>query len=65
MWGPDQPDNWQNNEDCVQLRGMTHHEPGKLNDDVCTSAKEFVCKKRAAVNSRLFHVLLEWMMSRV
>lgn len=44
-WAPNQPDNWQNNEDCVQLRGMDHHEPGKLNDDFCTSTKEFICKK--------------------
>lgn len=44
-WAPNQPDNWQDNEDCVQLRGMDHHEPGKLNDDFCTSTKEFICKK--------------------
>lgn len=44
-WAPNQPDNWQDNEDCVQLRGMNHHEPGKLNDDFCTSTKEFICKK--------------------
>ncbi|CAL8384873.1 unnamed protein product [Gadus morhua 'NCC'] len=45
LWGPDQPDNWQNNEDCVQVRGMNHPEPGTLSDDFCSSAKEFVCKK--------------------
>lgn len=44
-WAPNQPDDWQNNEDCVQIRGMDHHEAGKLNDDVCTSTKEFICKK--------------------
>lgn len=44
-WAPDQPDNWQNNEDCVQLRGMNHHEAGKLNDDFCTSTKDYICKK--------------------
>ncbi|KAK7896517.1 hypothetical protein WMY93_021842 [Mugilogobius chulae] len=44
-WAPNQPDNWQNNEDCVHIRGMNHHEPGKLNDDFCTDAKEFICKK--------------------
>ncbi|XP_071751059.2 uncharacterized protein LOC139908314 [Centroberyx gerrardi] len=44
-WAPNQPDNWQDNEDCVQIRGMNHHEPGKLNDDFCTSTKEFICKK--------------------
>ncbi|KAK1883605.1 Macrophage mannose receptor 1 [Dissostichus eleginoides] len=44
-WAPNQPDNWQNNEDCVNLRGMNHHEPGLLNDDFCTATKEFICKK--------------------
>ncbi|KAA8584470.1 hypothetical protein FQN60_008255 [Etheostoma spectabile] len=44
-WAPNQPDNWENNEDCAHLRGMDHHEPGKLNDDFCTSTKEFICKK--------------------
>ncbi|GLD55459.1 macrophage mannose receptor 1 [Lates japonicus] len=44
-WGPNQPDNWQDNEDCVHLRGMTHPEPGKLNDDFCTATKEYICKK--------------------
>uniref|UniRef100_A0A3B4WVE2 C-type lectin domain-containing protein n=1 Tax=Seriola lalandi dorsalis TaxID=1841481 RepID=A0A3B4WVE2_SERLL len=45
LWGPNQPDNWQNNEDCVHLRGMNHQAPGKLNDDSCTSTKEYICKK--------------------
>ncbi|XP_056147018.1 macrophage mannose receptor 1 [Lampris incognitus] len=45
LWAPNQPDNWQQNEDCVQLRGANHHEAGKLNDDFCTSTKEFICKK--------------------
>ncbi|KAF3849178.1 hypothetical protein F7725_015675 [Dissostichus mawsoni] len=44
-WAPNQPDNWQNNEDCVNLRGMNQHEPGLLNDDFCTATKEFICKK--------------------
>uniref|UniRef100_A0A3Q3B268 C-type lectin domain-containing protein n=1 Tax=Kryptolebias marmoratus TaxID=37003 RepID=A0A3Q3B268_KRYMA len=43
-WGPNQPDNWQDNEDCVQIRGMNHHEAGLLNDDFCTSTKEYICK---------------------
>ncbi|XP_076014518.1 uncharacterized protein LOC143007034 [Genypterus blacodes] len=44
-WAPNQPDNWNRNEDCVQLRGMNHPQPGKLNDDLCTSNKEYICKK--------------------
>ncbi|XP_026154124.1 macrophage mannose receptor 1 isoform X2 [Mastacembelus armatus] len=44
-WAPNQPDNWQDNEDCVHLRGMTHHEAGKLNDDFCSTSKEYICKK--------------------
>ncbi|CAJ1070748.1 macrophage mannose receptor 1 [Xyrichtys novacula] len=45
LWGPNQPDNWQNNEDCVHIRSMDHVEPGKFNDDFCSSTKEFICKK--------------------
>ncbi|KAJ3605426.1 hypothetical protein NHX12_027473 [Muraenolepis orangiensis] len=45
VWGPEQPDNWQHNEDCVHLNGMNHVEPGKLSDHFCTSAKDFICKK--------------------
>ncbi|XP_026210056.1 LOW QUALITY PROTEIN: macrophage mannose receptor 1 [Anabas testudineus] len=45
LWAPGQPDNWQNNEDCVHLTGMNHQDPGKLNDDFCTSTKEYICKK--------------------
>ncbi|KAK2888177.1 uncharacterized protein [Channa argus] len=44
-WTPGQPDNWQDNEDCVHLTGMNHHDPGKLNDDFCTSTNEYICKK--------------------
>lgn len=44
-WAPNQPDNWEENEDCVHLRGMDHYDAGKLNDDFCTSTKEFICKK--------------------
>ncbi|XP_033951501.2 uncharacterized protein [Pseudochaenichthys georgianus] len=44
-WAPNQPDDWQDNKDCVNLRGMNHHEPGLLNDDFCDTTKEFICKK--------------------
>ncbi|XP_030005898.1 macrophage mannose receptor 1 [Sphaeramia orbicularis] len=44
-WGQNQPDNWQDNEDCVHLRGMNHPDPGKLNDDFCTTTRDFICKK--------------------
>ncbi|KAM8872531.1 uncharacterized protein ACB058_004460 isoform 1-T1 [Synchiropus picturatus] len=44
-WAPGQPDNWQNNEDCVNLRGMNHAQAGKLNDDFCSSTKDYICKK--------------------
>ncbi|KAF7670463.1 hypothetical protein LDENG_00124860, partial [Lucifuga dentata] len=44
-WATNQPDNWQDDEDCVHLRGVTHPDSGKLNDDFCTSTKEFICKK--------------------
>ncbi|XP_014906843.1 macrophage mannose receptor 1 [Poecilia latipinna] len=44
-WVENQPDNWENNEDCIHLTGMTHPDPGKINDDKCTATKEFVCKK--------------------
>uniref|UniRef100_A0A3P9J6E8 C-type lectin domain-containing protein n=1 Tax=Oryzias latipes TaxID=8090 RepID=A0A3P9J6E8_ORYLA len=44
-WAPGQPDNWQDNEDCVHLRGHNHVQPGLFNDDFCTSAREFICKK--------------------
>ncbi|XP_061732556.1 macrophage mannose receptor 1 isoform X2 [Nerophis ophidion] len=44
-WAPDQPNNWQNDEDCVLLQGPTHSEPGKLNDYFCTLTNEFICKK--------------------
>ncbi|XP_068609207.1 uncharacterized protein [Brachionichthys hirsutus] len=44
-WAPNQPDNWQDNEDCVLIRGAGHYEAGKLNDDFCTATKAFVCKK--------------------
>uniref|UniRef100_A0A8C9Z1H0 C-type lectin domain-containing protein n=1 Tax=Sander lucioperca TaxID=283035 RepID=A0A8C9Z1H0_SANLU len=32
-------------DDAMNVLGMDHHEPGKLNDDFCTSTKEFICKK--------------------
>lgn len=44
-WGPDQPDNWEDKEDCVHIRGSDHIEPGKFNDDICTTTREFICKK--------------------
>ncbi|XP_036973174.1 macrophage mannose receptor 1 [Acanthopagrus latus] len=44
-WVPGQPDNWQDNEDCVHIRGMNEVEPGLLNDDYCTSSRDFICKK--------------------
>ncbi|RVE65935.1 hypothetical protein OJAV_G00121150 [Oryzias javanicus] len=44
-WAPGQPDNWQDNEDCIHLRGHSHAEPGLFNDDFCTSTREFICKK--------------------
>ncbi|XP_023136670.3 macrophage mannose receptor 1 [Amphiprion ocellaris] len=44
LWAPGQPDNYLN-EDCVHLRGMTHHEPGLLNDEQCSATKEYICKK--------------------
>uniref|UniRef100_A0A3B3YYE1 C-type lectin domain-containing protein n=1 Tax=Poecilia mexicana TaxID=48701 RepID=A0A3B3YYE1_9TELE len=44
-WAENQPDNWENNEDCIHLTGMTHPDPGKINDDKCTATREFVCKK--------------------
>ncbi|XP_024286595.1 macrophage mannose receptor 1 [Oncorhynchus tshawytscha] len=44
-WAPNQPDNWQGNEDCSNIRGFNHHEAGLLNDEFCTSTLEFVCRK--------------------
>ncbi|XP_062340567.1 macrophage mannose receptor 1 [Osmerus eperlanus] len=44
-WGPNQPDNWQGNEDCMHIRAHDHVEPGLLNDDYCMSTHEFICKK--------------------
>uniref|UniRef100_A0A8C7XNX2 C-type lectin domain-containing protein n=1 Tax=Oryzias sinensis TaxID=183150 RepID=A0A8C7XNX2_9TELE len=44
-WALGQPDNWQDNEDCVHLRGHNHAQPGLFNDDFCTSTREFICKK--------------------
>ncbi|KAL0965895.1 hypothetical protein UPYG_G00287370 [Umbra pygmaea] len=44
-WAPDQPDNWQGNEDCGHIRGIYSPTPGLLNDDFCTTTLEFVCKK--------------------
>ncbi|KAM3599721.1 uncharacterized protein V6R79_010309 [Siganus canaliculatus] len=44
-WGQNQPDNSHDNVDCVHLRGMDQHEPGKLSADFCTVTKEYICKK--------------------
>ncbi|TNN53351.1 Macrophage mannose receptor 1 [Liparis tanakae] len=44
-WAPNQPDNWQDGEDCVNMRGMSHPEAGMINDDFCSATKDFICKK--------------------
>ncbi|XP_007252805.3 macrophage mannose receptor 1 [Astyanax mexicanus] len=44
-WETGQPDNWQDNEDCVHIRGTEHWETGKLNDLPCTSTFPFICQK--------------------
>ncbi|XP_061589669.1 macrophage mannose receptor 1 [Cololabis saira] len=44
-WGINQPDNWQGDEDCVNIRGSNNHDPGKLNDDFCTATRAYICKK--------------------
>ncbi|KAL2099694.1 hypothetical protein ACEWY4_004088 [Coilia grayii] len=44
-WETNQPDNWQGNEDCIHIRGVEHHEPGKLNDQPCSYTFPFICKK--------------------
>lgn len=44
-WAENQPDNWQNNEDCMHITGTTHNDPGKLNDDFCTATRDYICKK--------------------
>lgn len=46
-WETNQPDNWQNNEDCVHIRGTEHQDTGKLNDLPCTSTYPFICQKGA------------------
>ncbi|XP_005917437.1 macrophage mannose receptor 1 [Haplochromis burtoni] len=44
-WAAHQPDNWENNEDCMHITGTTHNDPGKLNDDFCTATRDYICKK--------------------
>ncbi|XP_067232917.1 C-type mannose receptor 2-like [Chanodichthys erythropterus] len=44
-WETNQPDNWQNNEDCVHIRGTEHHDTGKINDLPCTATYPFICQK--------------------
>uniref|UniRef100_A0AAY4ET88 C-type lectin domain-containing protein n=1 Tax=Denticeps clupeoides TaxID=299321 RepID=A0AAY4ET88_9TELE len=44
-WEPNQPDNWQGDEDCVHMRGVEHYNPGTLNDLPCTSSFPFICQK--------------------
>ncbi|XP_035247102.1 macrophage mannose receptor 1 [Anguilla anguilla] len=45
FWDDNQPDNWQGNEDCIQVRGVDHINPGHLNDLFCTTNAPFICKK--------------------
>ncbi|KPP79615.1 macrophage mannose receptor 1-like, partial [Scleropages formosus] len=45
LWDNNQPDNWQGNEDCIQVRGVDHTNPGTLNDQFCTSTFPFICRK--------------------
>jgi len=41
-WAPNQPDNWNNNEDCLHL---VKQQGGKWNDILCSVRMRFVCKK--------------------
>ncbi|XP_029941424.1 macrophage mannose receptor 1-like [Salarias fasciatus] len=43
-WGKGQPDIYED-EDCVHVQGTGQLDPGKLNDDSCTSRKDYICKK--------------------
>lgn len=52
-WAADQPDNWENNEDCMHITGTTHNDPGKLNDDFCTATRDYICKK-GVINAFIF-----------
>uniref|UniRef100_A0A3Q4HA49 C-type lectin domain-containing protein n=1 Tax=Neolamprologus brichardi TaxID=32507 RepID=A0A3Q4HA49_NEOBR len=52
-WAEHQPDNWQNNEDCMHITGTTHNDPGKLNDDFCTATRDYICKK-GVINAFIF-----------
>ncbi|KAJ8338950.1 hypothetical protein SKAU_G00357360 [Synaphobranchus kaupii] len=45
IWDNNQPDNWQDNEDCMQVQGVDHINPGYLNDQFCTTSFPFICKK--------------------
>ncbi|KAG2466118.1 MRC1 protein, partial [Polypterus senegalus] len=44
-WAPGQPDNWQDDEDCILLYGTDNHSPGYFNDQNCNGANPFICKK--------------------
>lgn len=48
-WEPNQPDNWQGNEDCVHVRGVEHYNPGTLNDQPCTFTYPYICQKAKGV----------------
>lgn len=52
-WAENQPDNWENNEDCMHITGTTHNDPGKLNDDFCTATRDYICKK-GVMNAFIF-----------
>ncbi|CAB1352005.1 unnamed protein product, partial [Coregonus sp. 'balchen'] len=44
-WAPNQPDNWQGNEDCAHVRETPQAAPGRLNDEFCPATLESFCKK--------------------
>ncbi|MGH0164673.1 UNVERIFIED_CONTAM: hypothetical protein FKN15_047304 [Acipenser sinensis] len=41
-WRPGQPDNWQDNEDCVQFAAS---DSARWNDEFCTVARNYICKR--------------------
>ncbi|XP_047425524.1 macrophage mannose receptor 1 [Mugil cephalus] len=44
QWATGQPDNFED-EDCVLIYGMNHDQPGKMSDAVCSTTKDYICKK--------------------
>ncbi|XP_072045004.1 uncharacterized protein [Amphiura filiformis] len=54
-WGEDQPNNWQQNQDCVQMFGgeKWSHTQGWWNDVPCNADMVFICKKQAICNFTL------------